>query len=93
MDELKLDETALEWLKVVEEKYTTIKELSNRLEGYYTCIRVLLERINYILASGQVSGVDDKFGYYEIKVDKLVRIIDLLESNLNHHFINELFSL
>ena len=42
MDELKLDETALKLLKVIEERDTAIKGLSNRLEGYYTCTRVLL---------------------------------------------------
>ena len=42
--ELRLDETALRLLQVSEEKDTAIKELSTRLEGYYTCIRVLLER-------------------------------------------------
>ena len=44
MDELKLDETALNLLKVIEERYTAIKELSNRLEGYFTCTRALLEK-------------------------------------------------
>ena len=45
-------------------KYTAIKQLSNRLEGYYTCTRVLLEEINPNLRSGQVSGVEDNFGSY-----------------------------
>ena len=40
MDELKLDDTALKLLKVIEEKDISIKELSNRLEGCYTCARV-----------------------------------------------------
>ena len=44
MDELKLDETALTLFKVIEETNTASKELSNRLEGYYTCTRVLSER-------------------------------------------------
>ena len=86
MDESKLDETALKLLKVVEEKDTAIKELSNRLEGYYSCTRVLLERKNSNLVSGQVSGVDDNFGSYEINDDKLVRRMGLLESNLNRYF-------
>ena len=38
------------------------------------------------MVSGQVSGVDDNSGSYEIKVGKLVIIIDLLESNLNQYF-------
>ena len=48
--------------------------------------RVLLERINYNLVSGQVSSVEDNFGSYEINIDELVRRIDLLESNLNQYF-------
>ena len=43
----------------------------------------MLERINYNLVSGQVSSVEDNFGPYEIQVDKFVRRIGLLESNLN----------
>ena len=39
--------------------------------------------MNSDLVSGQVSGVADNLGSYEITSDKLVRIIDLLESNLN----------
>ena len=39
-----MDETTLKLLKVIEDKDIYIKELSNRLEGYYTCTGVLLER-------------------------------------------------
>ena len=85
MDELKLDETALKLLKVSEEKDTALKDLSNRLEGYYTCTRVLLEKINSNLVSGQVSSVEDNFGSYEIEIGKLARRIDLL-INLKQHF-------
>ena len=76
-----MDETTLRLLKIIEEKYTSIKEFSNKLTGYYTCTRVLLEEINYNIIESQVSGVDGNVGSYEIKVDKLVRRIDLLESN------------
>ena len=86
MDELKLDETALKLLKVIEEKDTAIKELSNRLEGYYTVTRHLLEEMNSNLVENQISSVEDNFGSNEIKVDKLVGILDLLETNLNHYF-------
>ena len=73
-------------LKVIEDIHIAINELSNRLEGFYTCTRVLLERINYNLVSGQVSGVEDNSGSYDIQTDTLVIIIDLLESNLNQYF-------
>ena len=42
MEELKLDGTASNLLKVIEEKYIAIQELSNRLEGFYTVTRHLL---------------------------------------------------
>ena len=73
-----MDETALKLLKVIEERNIAIKELSNRLEGFYTCTRVLLEQINYNLVSGQTSSVGDNFDSYEINIDNLVRIIYLL---------------
>ena len=80
-----MDETTLKSLKVIEEKDTAIKELSHRLEGYYTVTRHLLERINYNLVPGQISGVDDSCDYYENKIDKLARRVDLFETNLNHN--------
>ena len=70
----------------MKKKVLQLKNLSNRLEGFYTCARVLLERINSNSISGQVSGVDDNFGSYEIQAGNLVRRIDLLESNLNQYF-------
>ena len=86
MDELKRDDTTFKLLKVIEDKGMSIKWLSNRLEGYYTCTRVLLERINSNLVESQISGVQDKFDSYEQNIDKLVRRTDLFESNLNQHF-------
>ena len=61
-----MGETTLTLLNVTEERYIAIKELSNRLEGVYTCTRVLLERLNYNLVSGQTSSVCDNFDSYEI---------------------------
>ena len=66
MEELKLDETAFKLLKVILKAVT----------------RHLLERINSNLVSGQVSGVDDNFGSYEIELTNyVIRRIDLLETN------------
>ena len=86
MDELKLDETALKLLNIIEEKDTAIKELSNRVEGYYTCTKFLLERISSNLVPGQVPSAEDNLDYYEKKFDKSARRTDLLETNLNHYF-------
>ena len=41
--------------------------------------------MNYNLVSGQTSSVGDNFDSYEIKVDKLVRRIDLLANKWNHY--------
>ena len=86
MDELKRDETILKLLKVIQEEHTAIKELSNRLEGYYTCTRVLLERISSNLVESQISSAEDNFDFYEKKIDELVRRIDLLGTDLNNYF-------
>ena len=71
---------------MTEDKDPAIKELSKQLTGYYTVTRALLEKVNPNIIESQVSGVDDKFGSYEIKVDKLVRRTDLLENNFNQYF-------
>ena len=81
-----MDETTSKIIKVIEDKDIAMKELRNRLEGFYTCMRVFLERASPNLVSGQVSSVEDNFGSYEIEVGKLVRRIDLLESNLSQYF-------
>ena len=45
----------------------------------------MLERNISNLIEHQVSSVDDSVDSYENKIDKLVRRIDLLESNLNQY--------
>ena len=72
--------------KVIEGKYISVKELNKRLERHYTVTRFLFKQMNSNLASGQPSSVGDNFDSYAIKIDKLVRIIGLLESNLNQYF-------
>ena len=86
MDELKRDEATFKLLKVIEEINTAIKMLSNKLEGYYIRTRFLLDKINSNLIENQVPGVDGNFDYYVHKNNKIDRIIDLLESNLNQCF-------
>lgn len=71
--------------KVIEEKCIASKESRNRLEGYYTVTRHLLERINHNRVENQISSVEDNFGSYAIKVDKLVLRIDLIETKLNQY--------
>ena len=50
------------------------------VQGFYYETKV------YNLVSGQTASVGDNSDSYDIKVDKLARIIDLLESNLNQYF-------
>ena len=71
---------------MTEDRDIAIKELSKQLTGYSTCTRFLLGNINCNLVSGQTSSAGDNFDSYEIKVGKLVRRIDLLESNLKQYF-------
>ena len=66
-----MEETTLRLSKVIEDKDIAIKELSNQLTGYYTCTRVLLERINSNLVESRISGVDDNFGSYAVSYTHL----------------------
>ena len=73
-------------LKVIQDKDLAVEALARKLEGYNTCLRFLLERINSNIVEHQLSGVVSNSDYYEIAIDKLVRRIDLLESKLNQYF-------
>ena len=46
----------------------------------------LFEIITYNIVSGQPSSVGDNVDSYEIRIHKLVRRIDLLESDVNQYF-------
>jgi len=50
----------------------------------------LLERLNISIVESRISNVNNNnFSSYEIKIDKLVRRIDILEQNLNQYFRNK----
>ena len=86
---MKPDETTLNnnnKKRLIEDKDTSPKELSNKLEGYHTCTRCLLERINPNIAESQISDVDSNVDSYEINIGKLPRRTDLFESNSNPYF-------
>ena len=85
-DYMKPNETILNLLKLIEDKDVSIKQLSNKLEGYCTCTIFLLERINSNIVESQLSDVDSNFDSCEIEIDKLVRRVDLLEPNLSQYF-------
>ena len=86
MDELKLDETTFNMLKVIEDKHIASTSLYDKLEGYYTCTRFLLEELSSNLVENQISGVADNCDSYEHRIDTLVRRIDLLEHYSNQYF-------
>ena len=70
---------------MIANKDIAIKELSKQLTGYCTVTRVLLDSTNYFV-SDQISGVEDNFGSYELNVNSSVRLIDLLETNLQQYY-------
>ena len=74
-DALKIYANTLKRLKVTQVQDLAVEALARKLEGYNTCTRFLLERINPNIVDNQISSVDSKF--------ELVRRIALLEPNLN----------
>ena len=87
--ELHVDPIITKLLKLVEEKDIAINELKSRIDGVGTKIQFLLERLNISIVENRISSVNNNFNAYEIKLDKLVRRLDLLENNLNQYFRNK----
>ena len=85
-EELNVDEVRSKLIKLIEEKDKSINELKGRIDGVGTCLRLLIERLNISVIESRVSTVNNNFDSYEIKLDKLVRRIDLLENDLNQYF-------
>ena len=63
-----MDEATLNLLNVIEDNDICVKELSKRLEGYYTVTRHLLYKINSNIISGRTSSVGGNFDSYEMKL-------------------------
>lgn len=87
--ELHVDPIITKLLKLVEEKDNKINELKGRIDGVGTKLQYLLERLNISIVEGRISDVNNNFDAYEIKIDKLVRRIDILENNLFQYFQNK----
>ena len=87
--ELHVDPIITKLLKLVEEKDNKINELKGRIDGVGTKLQYLLERLNISVVESRISSVNHNFDAYEIKLDKLVRRIDILENNLNQYFRNK----
>ena len=88
-EELKVEPIITKLSKLVEEKDNKINELKSRIDGVGTKIQFLLERLNISIVEGRIQSVNNNFDAYEIKLDKLVRRLDLLENNLNQYFRNK----
>ena len=87
--ELHVDPIITKLLKLVEEKDNKINELKCRIDGVGTKLQYLLERLNSSVVESRIASVNNNFNAYEIKLDKLVRRIDILENNLNQYFRNK----
>ena len=87
--EIHVDPIITKLLKLVEEKDDKINQLKSRIDGVGTKLQFLIERLNISVVDSRVSSVNNNFNAYEIKLDKLVRRIDLLENNLNQYFRNK----
>ena len=87
--DLKVDPIMTKLIKINEEKDNAINELKGRIDGFSTKIQFMLERLNISVVESRISSNNNNFDAYEIKLDKLVRRIDLLENNLNQYFRNK----
>ena len=87
--DLKVDPIITLLIKINEEKDNKINELKGRIDGVGTKLQYLLERLNISVVESRISSVNNNFNAYEIKLDKLVRRIDILENNLNQYFRNK----
>ena len=77
-------------LQLDEEKDDKINELKGRIEGVGTKLQFLIERLNISVVESRISNANNNnFESYEIKIDKLVRRLDILESNLLQYFQNK----
>ena len=83
-----VDKYIMELKTIIEQKDVAILELRSRIDGVGTKLQFLLERINSNIIESRLSYVNNGYDAYEIKLDKLVRKIDVLEQNLNQHFKN-----
>ena len=87
--ELHVDSIITKLLKLVEEKDIAINQLKSRIDGVGTKLQYLLERLNSSVVESRIASVNNNFESYEIKIDKLVRRLDILEQNLNQYFRNK----
>ena len=81
-----VDHIIMQLKQLVEEKDKSILALKSRIDGVGTKLQFLLEKLNSNVIESRLSNVNNNYDAYEIKLDKLVRRLDLLEQNLNQYF-------
>ena len=84
--EPQVDHIIMELKTIVEEKNKSIDLLRGRIDGVGTKLQFLLEKLNSNVIESRLSNVNNNYDAYELKLDKLVRKIDILEQNLNQYF-------
>ena len=77
----------MELKQMVEYKDDAILELKSRVDGVGTKLQFLLEKLNSNVIESRLGNDNiNNYNVYELKLDKLVRQIDILENNLNKYF-------
>ena len=85
--EPKIDPIIMELKQLVEQKDKSILELKSRVDGVGTKLQFLLERLNNNIIESRIGNDNiNNYNVYELKLDKLVRQIYILENNLNKYF-------
>ena len=84
--EPQVDQYVMQLKQLIEEKDAAINLLRGRIDGVGTKLQFLLERLNSNVIESRLGHVNNNYDAYELKLDKLVRRIDLLEQNLNQYF-------
>ena len=84
--EPQVDQYIMQLKQLIEEKDKSILALKSRIDGVGTKLQFLLEKLNSNVIESRLSNVNNNYDAYELKLDKLVRKIDILEQNLNQYF-------
>ena len=84
--EPQVDHIIMQLKQLIEEKDKSILALKSRIDGVGTKLQFLLEKLNSNVIESRLSNVNNNYDAYELKLDKLVRKIDILEQNLNQYF-------
>ena len=69
-------------MNIDEERDASVEALGNKVEGFDTSTKFVLERLTSNLVETRVSDASQSLDSYELKPDKLVRRFDLLEHDV-----------